>query len=198
MPAKARAKPEAPRPAAPPRSDRAIETARRHFRDGDYRAAIGVLNTVLQREPENFDALAMIAGCHGIQGDYDRAAEYDRRAVEADPRNAQLWNNFGWDLLQAGRVEDAEEAYRRCVDLDGHRASAWFNLARIAARRGDTDQALDDLERAAAERPDLREEAKSQPEFTPFFEDPRFDRIVNPRVESGDPYAEWIKEGKVE
>lgn len=196
MPAKAKAKPDAPRPPAPPKSDRAIETARRHFRDGDFRAAIAVLNTILQREPENFDALAMMAGCHGLQGDYDRASEYDRRAVEADPRNAQLWNNFGWDLLQAGRVEDAEEAYRRCVKLDGHRASAWFNLARIAARRGDADQALDDLERAAAERPDLREEAKSQPEFAPLFEDPRFDRIVNPRVESEDPYAEWIKERK--
>ncbi len=196
MPERARPKPAVPRPAAPAASDRAIETARRHFRDGDYRAAIAVLNTVLQREPENFDALAMIAGCHGLQGDYERAAEYDRRAVEANPQDAQPWNNLGWDLFQAGHIEDAEETYRKCVEIDPHRASAWFNLAKIAMRRGDAEQALADLERAAAERPDLREEAKSQPEFAPLFEDPRFERIVNPKEGPEDPYAEWMKGGK--
>lgn len=196
MPPRTKPRADAARPSPATKPDRAIETARRHFRDGDYKAAIAVLNTILQREAENFDALAMMAGCHALQGDFDKAVEYDRRAVDADPDNPQLWNNLGWDLFQAGRIDEAEETYRQCVDLDARRASAWFNLARIAARRGEFDGALESLERAAAERPDLREEAKSQPEFAQLFEDPRFDRIVNPRAGSEDPYAEWIKGGK--
>ena len=58
---------------------------------------------------------------------------------------------------------------------------------------GRPDDALADLEKACAESEEYREEAKSQPEFAPLLEDPRFLRIVEGAKESDDPYAEWMR-----
>jgi len=90
-------------------------------------------------------------------------------------------------------MEGAEESYRRAVELDPKRASAWYRLACIAARRGDIEEALAHLEKASAESPEYREEAKSQPEFAALLEDPRFVRIVSGAKDSDDPYADWMR-----
>ena len=184
---------------APPRkpggTDRTFEKARAYFRDGDYGAALAIANQILTRDPENLDALSLASGCCSLQGEYEQAAEYDHRAIDAHPDSAQAWMTFALDLQNGGRLDEAEEAYRRAVELDPSRAMAWYHLACFAARRGDTDTALENLARASAERPELREEAKSQPEFAPLLEDPRFDRIVNAKPDSEDPYADWIRSG---
>lgn len=188
-------KPRSAAPRKPAPVDRTFDRARAHFRDGDYRAALGIVNQILTRDPENLDALSLASGCCSLQGDYERAAEYDRRAVEAHPDSAQAWMTFALDLFHADRIEESEEAYRRVIELDPSRAMAWYHLACLAARRGDTNTALENLARASSVQPDLREEAKSQPEFAPLLEDPRFDRIVNARSDSEDPYAEWMRSG---
>jgi len=184
-----------PRAPKAPATDRTFERARAVFRDGDYDAALALVNQILARDPANLDALALASGCCSLQGDYERAATYDERALGAHPKNAQAWMTYALDLQNAGRVEEAEEAYRRAVEIEPSRAMAWYHLACLAARRGDIEAALQDLARASAERPELREEAKSQPEFAPLLEDPRFDRIVNARPETDDPYAEWMRGG---
>ena len=180
----------APRPAA---SDASLERAHGAFRDGDVGGALAIANQILSRDPVNPDALLLASQCHSLQGRFDRAVEFDRRAVEVHPDNPQAWMTLAFDLANMGDVEAAEEAYRRAVALDPKRASAWYRLACIAARRGDLEEALADLERAAAESPEYREEAKSQPEFAALLEDPRFARIVSPPRESDDPYAEWMR-----
>ncbi len=184
--------PEEPRPTS---SERAFDKAREHFRDGDYGAALAIANQILGREPGNLDALALASGCHSLQGHYERAVEFDRRAVDADPRNPQPWMTLALDLSNLGDREGAEEAYRRAADLDPTRAAAWWHLACFAARRGDADEALAHLERATGARQEYREEAKSQPEFAPLLEDPRFVRIVSGGKESDDPYADWMRSG---
>ena len=193
--ASARPKDSARAEPRPPPTDRAFDRAREHFRDGDYGAALAITNQILSRDPGNLDALALASGCQSLQGRYDRAVEFDRRAVEADPKSPQPWLTLALDLSNLGDAEGAEEAYRRAAEIDPSRAAAWWHLACLAARRGDADEALADLEKAAAARPEYREEAKSQPEFAPLLEDPRFVAIVNAGKESDDPYAEWMRSG---
>ena len=183
-----------PKPAPrAPAADHSLEKAHTCFRDGDYGGALAITNAILSRDPENQDALILASQCHSLQGHVDRAVAFDRRAVEAHPENPQAWMTLAFDLMNMGDVEAAEEAYRRAAELDPRRASAWYQLACIAARRGDVEDALTKLERASAERPEYREEAKSQPEFAALLEDPRFARIVSGAKESDDPYAEWMR-----
>ncbi len=188
------AKRSAPKP--PPRgptADRTLERAHASFRDGNYGRAIAVINQILSRDPENTDALILVSQCHSLLGHYDQAVAFDRKAVEAHPDNPQAWMTLAFDLGNLGDTEAAEKAYRRAAELDPKRASAWYKLATIAARRGDLEEALADLEKACAESEECREEAKSQPEFAPLLEDPRFTRIVEGTKESDDPYAEWMR-----
>ena len=190
MPAK---RPAAKPPPGAPAVDRGLGKAHGSFRDGDYGAAIAVINQILSRDPENTDALILASQCHSLLGHYDQAVAFDRKAVKAHPDNPQAWMTLAFDLANLGDMEAAEEAYRKAAELDPKRASAWYKLATIAARRGDMEEALAHLEKACAESEEYREEAKSQPEFAPLQEDPRFLRIAAGAKESDDPYAEWMR-----
>ena len=190
MPAKRAAAKSPPR--APP-IDRGLEKAHESFRDGNYGGAIAVINQILSRDPDNTDALILASQCHSLLGHTDQAVAFDRKAVEAHPDNPALWMTLAFDLANLGDLEAAEEACRKAAELDPTRAAAWYKLACFAARRGDMEEALTDLEKACAESEEYREEAKSQPEFAPLLEDPRFLRIVEGAKESDDPYAEWMR-----
>ena len=183
-----------PKPAArPAASDASLERAHGAFRDGDVGGALAIASQILSRDPVNPDALLLASQCHSLQGRFDRAVAFDRRAVEAHPENPQAWMMLALDLGNLGDLEAAEEAYRKTVRLDPNRGSAWYRLACIEARRGGLEEALTNLERACAAQPDYREEAKSQPEFAAVLEDPRFTRIVEGDKGSEDPYAEWMR-----
>jgi len=178
---------------APQPSDRSLARAHESFRDGNYTGALVIANQILARDPGNSEALILASQCHSLQGRYDRAVAFDRRAVEHHPENPQAWMMLALDLGNLGDLEAAEEAYRKTVTLDPNRGSAWYRLACIEARRGGLEEALANLERACAAQPDYREEAKSQPEFAAVLEDPRFTRIVEGDKGSEDPYAEWMR-----
>ena len=173
--------------------DRGLEKAHEAFRDGNYGGAIAVINQILSRDPDNTDALILASQCHSLLGHSDQAVAFDRKAVEADLDNPALWMTLAFDLANLGDLEAAEEACRKAAELDPTRAPAWYKLACFVARRGDMEEALADLEKACAESEEYREEAKSQPEFAPLREDPRFLRIVEGTKETDDPYAEWMR-----
>ena len=177
---------------APP-VDRALEKTHSLFRDGDYGGAIAVINQILSRDPDNVDALILASQCHSLLGHYGQAVAFDRKAVESHPDNPALWMTLAFDLANLGDLEAAEEACRKAAELDPTRAAAWYKLACFAARRGDMEEALAHLEKACAESEENREEAKSQPEFAPLREEPRFMRIVEGTKETDDPYAEWMR-----
>lgn len=181
---------------AAPASGRSFNRARGLFRDGDVRGAIAILGPLVRREPENCEALAMLASCHGLAGHHEEAAKYSRKATKADPGNAQWWNHLGMDLFRMGDLDGAAEALRKACELDPHRAAARYTVARILIRRGEVGPALDMLEEAFAEQEDLRREAKSEPDFAALQGDDRFHRLISPPSESPeDVYREWIRSG---
>jgi tetratricopeptide (TPR) repeat protein len=79
------------------------------------------------------------------------AAEF-RRALALDPRLAAAVAYLGMIAHDEGRKAEAESAYRRALELDPKCAEARVGLARGAAR----PEALRELRRAVAERPDHR------------------------------------------
>ena len=52
------------------------------------------------------------------QGEYDEAIGFYDRAIEAAPKNAQLWNSRGLALCHLGRYEDAIESFCRTLEID--------------------------------------------------------------------------------
>ncbi|HXS99342.1 MAG TPA: tetratricopeptide repeat protein [Elusimicrobiota bacterium] len=83
-------------------------------------------------------------------GREDEAADYERRAIAADPLNADMRNNYGSWLLSKGRVPEALEQLRRAAELSPASAPIRFNLGMALRAGGQRKEGLDALAEAVA------------------------------------------------
>jgi tetratricopeptide (TPR) repeat protein len=159
-------------------SSREFSTARDMFRNGNFVAAASVLESIVRREPGNFEALIFLASCYSFQGRYDEAVRCHEAAVEADPSDAQRWHNLASDLLNLGDLERAEKAMKEAIKLDGKSGYSHYGLARIFARKGEHDEALSILKKAVELQPGLKENMSDQPDFAALAGDNRFKELL--------------------
>ena len=109
------------------------------------------------------DAAAMFntGNMYFYAGDFDRAQDFYRKALELTPDDYRLWGGLGDALHALAAVEAADAAYRRATDLAS--ASLEVNpadqvaragLAHYLARTGRLKEAEAAIDVAAAEAPD--------------------------------------------
>lgn len=77
--------------------------------------AESALQEVLQRSPDQPDALHFLGVLRHTQGQVGEALNLIQRAVAAVPNNSSAWNNLGNVLLLSGRGEEAADAYDHAV-----------------------------------------------------------------------------------
>jgi tetratricopeptide (TPR) repeat protein len=80
------------------------------------------------------------------KGDVAGATESFRKAVEADPRNAEALNNFGKMLARQGRTQEAMQYLRRAMAADPTQAETYFNVEEIYRQAGQPRDALHALD----------------------------------------------------
>jgi len=84
----------------------------------------------------------------------DKAVAAMTRASELNPTDTDNLRNLGTAYLELGRVDEAEKAFK-AISLQNERyAAAWNGLGLVAVRRGDTETARHDFEKAIAIAPD--------------------------------------------
>jgi tetratricopeptide (TPR) repeat protein len=144
----------------------------------DRRAADKALRTALGLAPNQpeiryaLGAAAFAAGdAHGAEIDLKAAADADHRFLEA--RYA-----LGLVAAQRGDLLGARAALQDALKLDASYAPAHYQLGAVLARSGDLDGSLQEMSRAAAREPTLREARQDDPiAFRP--------RAVPPSAASG-------------
>jgi predicted O-linked N-acetylglucosamine transferase (SPINDLY family) len=77
-----------------------------------------------------------------------------RKALAANPGQAQLYNDLGTLLRDGGSLEDAIVAYRKAIDIDPRSAPVHYNLAEAFKGSGIFDEAISSYERALELKPD--------------------------------------------
>jgi tetratricopeptide (TPR) repeat protein len=87
--------------------------------------------------------------------DPDGALSAYRRAVDAEPRNAAAWTNWGRLLHALGRTQQAAEVYRRALAQAGADALLLFNQGVLLEDLGNPAAALEAYQTALTEDPDL-------------------------------------------
>lgn len=118
------------------------------FRAGDFTAALAICNDVLQRSPQDAEALHLRALALGRLGRTDEAlAAYDL-AVAVHPQKAAVLTNLGNALSAAGRLDEAIAAYRRAIAHDPNFANAWSTLGPVLNNTGDVEGAKGALREA--------------------------------------------------
>jgi Tfp pilus assembly protein PilF len=88
------------------------------------------------------------------RGDYDRALDLNRRALQVSPKMAEAYVNIGLILQQRGEVVQAVESYIRATQLDAKLITAWLNLASAYTAIEEDAKAVEAARQAVTLEPD--------------------------------------------
>ncbi|HSP50576.1 MAG TPA: tetratricopeptide repeat-containing glycosyltransferase family protein [Pseudolabrys sp.] len=124
-----------------------------HHRQGDIAQAMERYVEVLQRDPQNADALYYVAVVACQDGQYQQGAELARRAISIGPPQARLHNLLGQALYRLGERLEAAKNFDQAIALDANFADAHGNRANILVDAGFPDEALKSFDRALALNP---------------------------------------------
>src|SRR5450759_2883480 len=124
-----------------------------HHRQGDIALAMERYVEVLQRDPQNDDALYYVAMVACQDGQFQQGAELARRAIVVGPLQARLHNLLGQALYRLGQPLEAVKNFDQAIALDANFADAHGNRANILIDAGFPDEALKSLDRALALNP---------------------------------------------
>jgi len=133
------------------RLERALEDGRRDpatlydlavatLRAGDARAARGLLEELVEREPGRRPALERLADCEEALGQPERALFWQRRAVEQSPARGAGYARLGRILAATSDLDGALRAFEKGArrdryDLECVRRAAVLRIARREAER---------------------------------------------------------------
>jgi tetratricopeptide (TPR) repeat protein len=83
------------------------------------------------------------------RGQFTKSEAYFKRAIATltqrnpNPYDGECFYNLGWSLKLQGKKDEAFDAFYKCVWNDAWQHAGYFNLARIAAGKGDFEEALE-------------------------------------------------------
>ena len=104
-------------------------------------------------EPVNADFANLDGLVQLRKGDCDAAVDRFSEAVLMDEGRADLRNNLGTALLEAGRIREAADAITAGLAIDGNNVNLLRNAAAAAIVLGDSDRAVELACRAVKEEP---------------------------------------------
>lgn len=94
-----------------------------HIRLGNVDMAKNALDEAIQRNPNNAQTLMMMGVTHQLVGTSESltsAEQYFTKAIELEPRNAQIRNNYGQYLFVVERYEDAIKEFNVASNTIGY------------------------------------------------------------------------------
>lgn len=183
------------RGASTPRSD-STRQAQRLDTDGRHQEARAIFQALIDHAPTPADRAAAqrrMALSYAYDGDCARAIEFEEKVIaywvtrrEAEPQNAhyqegEMANEAARICIDAGALDEAERMYRRGSELGNrepeprtHPKSLWdyrlaHAMARLAARRGNAEEAKRHVAEARRILDSDRTMAEDQEQYYPYL-----------------------------
>ncbi|MEQ1779195.1 MAG: tetratricopeptide repeat protein, partial [Nitrosomonas sp.] len=126
---------------------------------GQADKAKGNIQQVLQLEPGNSDAHALLAIIAVVQNEKDQALDLATKAVTLNSDSAVAHLALSYTQQAHFEITAALESVQKAIALDPQNALAWARSAELQMSLGDLDRALDAAQHAVNLNPDL---AKTQ------------------------------------
>ncbi len=126
------------------------QTAIRHLRQGEYDAAIAVMNELVETEPNAAEHHRFRAEIFRLAGRLPQAIVDYRRMIALDPQAATGYTGLAEVYAQQGDFEQAREYAVQALERDPRHWMTAYNLGLIADRLADARRALEALEHALA------------------------------------------------
>ncbi|UCH22170.1 MAG: tetratricopeptide repeat protein [Deltaproteobacteria bacterium] len=80
---------------------------------------------------------------HSINGDYNKALHFYKKATEEDPGDERAWFGLGYCYVGLGKPADAIHAYKQAIKMNPRNASAYNNLAKYYNNIGRHEDAIE-------------------------------------------------------
>ncbi|MBI4231543.1 MAG: tetratricopeptide repeat protein [Planctomycetes bacterium] len=116
---------------------------------------------------------------HRDRGEFAPGRDAFRRVLAARPSDVEATVGLGWCEKRLGNVPGAVQAYREAVWRHPNEPILPYNLACYLSLLGQREESLQMLERALRLRPAFQVEARSEPDFDPVRDDPRFGALTS-------------------
>ncbi|MCZ6499752.1 MAG: tetratricopeptide repeat protein, partial [Gammaproteobacteria bacterium] len=137
-----------------------------------YDEAIAIFRHVLEMDPHHARPHYGIGMCQFLQGDLESALE----EVEQEPLAWMRHSGMAILLHHLGRTEEAERALSLLIENYGD--NGVYQRAQVYAQRGDTDQAIQDLNRSREIGDPGISQLLVDPLIDPLRDDPRFIELM--------------------
>jgi tetratricopeptide (TPR) repeat protein len=170
---------------------------------GDINAALKSYQKAVKIDPKYADAINNIGTIFYSQKRYRRAISEYKRALAISPNAAAIWSNLGTAQYARRKYQEMSEAYAKALELDPtvfdarngpgtqmqdravqDKARYHFEMARIYAKAGKNELALQYLRKSLEEGFTDKEKIGKEPEFAALRETPEFKDLMTlePRV----------------
>ena len=103
-------------------------------------------NRILRIDPNDPEALSMLAYYQYLNEDLEGAVETYDRLIDQDPEGAAGYNNKALIFKRRGQYEEEERLYRVALTLQPNDTTAMNNLAVNLAHQGRHEEALEIME----------------------------------------------------
>jgi tetratricopeptide (TPR) repeat protein len=121
-----------------------------HWLSGDAQKAIEVLEGIrAKHEYINAGVLTTLGYLYFTQGQFDKAIEISRLAMDSDSNHGAAWDNVGQVYYKQGDMEAAKESFRTALSKRENLADSAYYLGLIYEGEGDTENAKEYFRRAA-------------------------------------------------
>lgn len=111
--------------------------------EGDIDGAVDSLIDALRWNPKNHWALLLMGNLFAkFKDDVDTALKYYDKSLEANPNDNITINNIGANLMQQGRIKEAQKYFWDAIKIDPNYPNTHYALALIAQMEGDLHSAL--------------------------------------------------------
>jgi tetratricopeptide (TPR) repeat protein/GT2 family glycosyltransferase len=134
-----------------------IENIEQHHKDGHFRHTEHLFRSILQRNPNNPDALHSLSIIALKKGNHDAAVELISKAIANNPHIPQYYNTLGLVFETLEKYEEAVAAYQQAVSAKPDYAEAYHNMAVALQSQNHYAAAVEKCKQAISIRPDYAE-----------------------------------------
>jgi len=126
-------------------------------RNGDYRSAASIWQSVLDVIPDNPRAHNNLGSILLSQDRFDKAAWHYHQAIKIKPDFAEPYNNLGAVYIQAGRYNEALELCKQATGIKPDYLDAYRNLVNVYRQLGRYEDLIKACNEAIKLKPDYTE-----------------------------------------